>query len=175
MVLPYIRMYACFLHYFLISSPGCNSNEIRCLGTLFFPILFLLHIQSLEWCLAHQKIICEMKEYSFFLLRFDGPMLVLSEGTNTIILLLCYKHPEGRDNATSILELPTVFSSIHALKRMKNEWLSEWIFLHVIQIYFFNQRVPQFLSYVYNPVHAILRNKRTWTQNYLKNKWSVYL
>ena len=54
---------------FSISSPGCNSNEIRCLGTLFFPILFLLHIQSLEWCLAHQKIICEMKEYftlSFF-------------------------------------------------------------------------------------------------------------
>ena len=46
-----------------------HSNEIRCLGTLFFPILFLLHIQSLEWCLAHQKIICEMKEYftlSFF-------------------------------------------------------------------------------------------------------------
>lgn len=59
-------LFACFLPYFFISSPGCNSNKIRCLGTLFFPwhpILFLLHIQSLEWCLAHQKIICEIKEY----------------------------------------------------------------------------------------------------------------
>ena len=112
--------------------------------------------------------------YSFLPLRFEGLMLVLSEGTNNIILLLCYKHPEGRDNAISILELPTVLSLIHALKRMKNEWLSEWIFFTGYSNIIFLIRVPQFLSYVYNPVHAILRNIRIWTQNYLKNKWSVY-
>ena len=113
--------------------------------------------------------------YSFFPLRFDGPMLVLSEGINNIILLYVINILRAETMPHPSLNFPLCLAQyMHLKERRMSDWVSGY-FLHVIQIYFFNQRVPQFLSYVYNPVHAILRNKRTWTWNYLKNKWSVYL